>query len=157
MTQAPGRPQQRSRTLPIQQRGLIRRGWRRLTPRGKRVVVLLLAGPPLFLMTLIPLLMYPDQLSSTEPNVPVTMTFVVAAFVVVLWFGRRIDSHLVLHGFLMGLVATLLYVALVTGSGQMPTALAAYGPATFVIVNAARLVGAVLGGVAGERRRATLA
>jgi len=31
-------------------------------------------------MTLVPLLMYPDQLSSTEPNVPVTMTFVVAAF-----------------------------------------------------------------------------
>jgi len=94
---------------------------------------------------------------STAAAVVIGIGCFVAAFVVVLWFGRRIDSHLVLHGFLMGLVATLLYVALVTGSGQMPTALAAYGPATFVIVNAARLVGAVLGGVAGERRRATLA
>ncbi|WP_137844190.1 cation-transporting P-type ATPase [Microbacterium sp. 2FI] len=37
-------------------------------------------GGLLFLMTLIPLLMYPEQLSPTEPNVPVTMTFVVAAF-----------------------------------------------------------------------------
>jgi Ca2+-transporting ATPase len=37
-------------------------------------------GGLLFLMTLVPLLMYPDRLSSTEPNVPVTMTFVVAAF-----------------------------------------------------------------------------
>ena len=32
--------------------------------------------------------------------------------------------------------------------------LAAYGPATFVIVNAVRLVGAVCGGVASERKRA---
>jgi hypothetical protein len=80
-----------------------------------------------------------------------------AAFLVVLWFGRGIESRLVLHGFLIGLVATLLYVGLIAGSGQMSTALAAYGPATFVIVNAARLVGAVLGAVACERRRAARA
>jgi hypothetical protein len=54
----------------------------------------------------------------------------------------------------MGLVATLIYVGLVAGSGQMSTALVAYGPATFVTVNAARLVGAVFGGVACERSRA---
>ncbi|HZM94419.1 MAG TPA: hypothetical protein VFB92_13395 [Vicinamibacterales bacterium] len=77
-----------------------------------------------------------------------------AAFVIVLWLGRGIQNHLVLHGFLMGLVATLIYVGLVAGSGQMSTALAAYGSATFVTVNAARLVGAVFGGVACERRRA---
>ena len=94
---------------------------------------------------------------STASAVVIGVGCFLAAFLVVLWFGRRIESHLVLHGFLMGLVATLLYVALVAGSGQMSTALAAYGPATFVIVNAARLVGAVLGGVACERRRAALA
>ena len=77
-----------------------------------------------------------------------------AAFLIVMWLGRGIQSHLVLHGFFMGLVATLIYVGLVAGSGQMSTALAAYGPATFVTVNAARLVGAVLGGVACERRTA---
>jgi hypothetical protein len=77
-----------------------------------------------------------------------------AAFVVVLWLGRGIQSQLVLHGFLMGLVATLLYVGLVAGSGQMSAALAAYGPATFVTINAVRLVGAVFGGIASERRRA---
>ena len=76
-----------------------------------------------------------------------------AAFLIVLWLTRGIESHLVLHGFLMGLVATLLYVGLVAGSGQMSSALAAYGPATFVIVNGLRLLGALLGGVAGERRR----
>ena len=77
-----------------------------------------------------------------------------AAFLIVLWLGRGIQSQLVLHGFLMGLVATLIYIGLVAGSGQMSAALAAYGPATFVTVNAVRLVGAVLGGVACERRRA---
>ena len=77
-----------------------------------------------------------------------------AAFLIVLWLGRGIQSHVVLQGFLMGLVATLIYVGLVAGSGQMSTALAAYGPGTFVTVNALRLVGAVFGGVACERRNA---
>jgi hypothetical protein len=77
----------------------------------------------------------------------------VTAFLVVLWLGRGVASRLVLHGFLMGLVATLLYLGLVAASGQMSAALAGYGPVTFVIVNAARLVGAVLGGAACERRR----
>ncbi|MGW9587974.1 cation-translocating P-type ATPase [Microbacterium sp. NPDC055455] len=36
-------------------------------------------GGLIFLTTLIPLLIYPDQLSSTQPNVPVTMAFVVCA------------------------------------------------------------------------------
>ncbi|HEY1303228.1 MAG TPA: hypothetical protein VGF24_06745 [Vicinamibacterales bacterium] len=77
-----------------------------------------------------------------------------AAFLIVLWLGRGIDSHLVLHGFLMGLVATLIYVGLVGGSGQMSSALAAYGPATFVTLNLVRIAGAVCGGVVCERGRA---
>jgi hypothetical protein len=90
---------------------------------------------------------------STTSAVIIGVGCFAAAFLIVLWLGRGIQSHLVLHGFLMGLVATLIYVGLVAGSGQMSSALAAYGPATFVIVNAARLVGAVIGGVACERRR----
>ena len=76
-----------------------------------------------------------------------------AAFLIVLWLGRGIQSHVVLQGFLMGLVATLIYLGLVAGSGQISAALAAYGPATFVVVNAARVVGAVAGGVACERKK----
>ena len=38
-----------------------------------------LYGALIFITSLVPLLIYPDLLSSTEPNVPVTMTFVVAA------------------------------------------------------------------------------
>ena len=77
-----------------------------------------------------------------------------AAFLIVLGLGRGITNRLVLHGVLMGLVATLIYIGLVAGSGQMSDALAAYGPATFVTVNALRVVGAALGGGACERRRA---
>jgi hypothetical protein len=76
-----------------------------------------------------------------------------AAFFVVLWLGRGIRSRVVLHGLLIGVVATAIYVGLVAGTGQMPSALAAYGPATFVIVNGARLAGAVLGGMQCERSR----
>ena len=91
---------------------------------------------------------------STASAVIIGVGCFAAAFVIVLWLGRGIESHLVLHGFLMGLVATLIYIGLVAGSGQMTAALAAYGPATFVTVNAVRIVGAVCGGVACERRRA---
>jgi hypothetical protein len=76
------------------------------------------------------------------------------AFLIVLWLGRGARSRVVLHGFLMGLAATLLYLALVAGSGQLSSALAAYGPATFITLNAVRVVGATLGGVACERGRA---
>ncbi|TDN87529.1 cation-transporting P-type ATPase [Microbacterium sp. BK668] len=46
----------------------------------KAVVLWFVYGGLIFLTSLIPLLIYPDQLSSTAPNVPVTMTFVIAAF-----------------------------------------------------------------------------
>ena len=75
----------------------------------------------------------------------------VIAFLVVFWVGRGIHSRIVLHGLLIGLVATVLYVGLVAGAGDMPAALAAYGPVTFVILNGARIVGAVLGGVQRAR------
>ena len=91
---------------------------------------------------------------STASAVIIGIGCFAVAFLIVLWLGRAIQSQLVLHGFLMGLVATLIYVGLVAGSGQMSTALDAYGPVTFVALNAVRLAGAMFGGVAGERRRA---
>ena len=91
---------------------------------------------------------------STASAVVIGIGCFVIAFLIVLWLARGIQNHLPLHGLLMGLVATLIYVGLVAGSGQMSSALAVYGPATFVTVNALRLVGAVLGAVACERRKA---
>ena len=91
---------------------------------------------------------------STVSAVIIGLGCFVVAFLIVLWLGRGIQSHLVLNGFLMGLVATVIYVGLVAGTGQMSAALVGYGPVTFVIVNALRLAGAGCGGVAGEQRRA---
>ncbi len=45
----------------------------------KAVIMWFVYGGLIFATSLVPLLIYPDQLSSTEPNVPVTMTFVIAA------------------------------------------------------------------------------
>ena len=93
-------------------------------------------------------------------NIPASQSIIigigcfVVAFLVTLWLGRRIQNGLVLHGFLIGLVATMIYLGLVAGSGQMSAALRAYGPATFVTLNLARILGAMLGGLACEKRRA---
>ncbi|GAA5209922.1 cation-translocating P-type ATPase [Microbacterium kyungheense] len=46
---------------------------------GGAVVLWFIYGGLIFITTLIPLLIHPDQLSSTAPNAPVTMAFVVAA------------------------------------------------------------------------------
>jgi hypothetical protein len=54
----------------------------------------------------------------------------------------------------MGLIATLLYLALVAGSGQWSSALAGYGTVTFVTVNGLRLLGGLFGGVLCQRQRA---
>jgi hypothetical protein len=76
-----------------------------------------------------------------------------AAFIVALWLGRGVVQGNTLHGFLMALVATVLYVALVAGAGQWSSALAGYGTVTFVIVNGLRLVGGALGGMLSQRQR----
>ena len=77
----------------------------------------------------------------------------VAAFAVALWLCRGVVEHGPLHGLLMGLVATVLYLALTAGSGQWSAALAIYGSATFAIVNGLRIVGGALGGIMSRRQR----
>ncbi|WP_281653221.1 MULTISPECIES: cation-translocating P-type ATPase [Microbacterium] len=47
---------------------------------GGAVTLWFLYGGAIFLTSLLPLLIWPEQASSTEPNVPVTMVFVIAAF-----------------------------------------------------------------------------
>jgi len=91
---------------------------------------------------------------STSSALIIGLACLVVAFLIVWWLGRGVRNDLVVHGFLMGLAATLLYLALVAGSGQLSSALVTYGPATFIILNAVRVVGAALGGAACERGRA---
>lgn len=48
--------------------------------RRSTVFQWLLYGGLIFVTSFTPLLMRPDELSTTEPNVPVTMAFAVSAF-----------------------------------------------------------------------------
>ena len=77
----------------------------------------------------------------------------VAAFGVALWLGRGVAEGVALHGFLMGVVATLLYVALVAGSGQWSSAVAGYGATTFATLNGLRILGGLLGGMLSQAQR----
>jgi hypothetical protein len=56
------------------------------------------------------------------------------------------------HGLLIGIVATLMYFALVIGASSIAEASATYGTALFVIVNSLRIVSAVVGGYVASRR-----
>ena len=67
-----------------------------------------------------------------------------ACFLGALWAWRRIDSRLVLHGVLIGLVATLFYLGI---SRFQPE------PLAYVIAHALKLIGGATGGYVAERRR----
>jgi putative membrane protein (TIGR04086 family) len=70
----------------------------------------------------------------------------VACFLFALWVGRRVDSRFVLHGILVGVVATLLYVGLTRGRPE---------PLAYLIAHALKILGGAAGGlVAGRRRKA---
>jgi hypothetical protein len=90
--------------------------------------------------------------------VAVPIACIVVPFVVVFFATRKlVDAH-VLHGLLIGIVATLMYFALVIGTGSIAEAAAAYGTPLFVCVNGLRVLSAVAGGYfASRRQRAAVA
>ena len=68
----------------------------------------------------------------------------VMPFILAVWVGRRIESHFVLHGALVGLVAALFYVGLAWGQPQ---------PLLYKIAHGLKIVGGLAGGVAASRRK----
>jgi hypothetical protein len=69
-----------------------------------------------------------------------------ACFVFAIWVGRRLASHFVLHGVLVGVVATLIYVALTRGGPE---------PLAYLIAHALKLLGGAAGGFVAARRQKT--
>ena len=67
-----------------------------------------------------------------------------ACFLFALWVGRRLDSRFVLHGILVGVVATLIYVALTRGRPEPPAYLVAHG---------LKIFGGAAGGFVAARRQ----
>lgn len=72
----------------------------------------------------------------------------VTCFLFALWVGRGLTSRFILHGALVGVVATLLYVALTLARPEPFAYLAAHG---------LKILGGAVGGFVTGRRRAPTA
>jgi hypothetical protein len=88
-------------------------------------------------------------------NVAVPILCLIVPFVVVWLASRKLPAARFLHGWLIGIVATLMYFGLVLATASIAEAAAAYGGmAMFAGVNALRIVSAAAGGYFADRRAA---
>lgn len=82
----------------------------------------------------------------------VPLACLVVPFVVTLISTRPLPAARALNGFATGVVATVMYFALVIGVSSITEAAAVYGLPLFFGVNALRIVSAAAGGYAADRR-----
>jgi hypothetical protein len=68
----------------------------------------------------------------------------VMCFLFALWVGRRLESHFVLHGLLVGVVAAVLYVALTRAQPE---------PLAYYVAHGLKLLGGAAGGFVASRRQ----
>ena len=68
----------------------------------------------------------------------------VTCFLGALWVCRRVGSHFILHGTLVGVVAALLYVALTRAQPE---------PFAYILAHALKLAGGACGGFVARPRR----
>ena len=101
-------------------------------------------------------LMYGNPLDA-RPGLPLNTTpyFVAAGvgcaflgFLFGFWAAAKASSRIALHGLLVGIVATLVYVGLCSlAPGGLPAVIAAYSPALFGLFNVLRILGCWAGGM----------
>ena len=120
------------------------------TPWIRAIVAAVLLEVALFAIT-IPVVM----LFSMEAFIPfVPPVCLVAAIPFGWWSVRTMKSGFVMQGLLVGIVATLIYFALVLGmNGSIQPVVELYGSVRFVVTNALKILGCVAGAYAGGRRR----
>ena len=68
----------------------------------------------------------------------------IATFAITVWLGRRINSKFVLHGALIGVVGTLMYVGLTRAQPE---------PWPYWVAHALKVVGGAAGGMVLARRQ----
>ena len=68
----------------------------------------------------------------------------IATFAITVWLGRKINSKFVLHGMLIGIVGTLMYVALTRAKPE---------PWQYRVAHALKVVGGAAGGMVLARRQ----
>lgn len=114
------------------------------------VIAAFLIEVGLVVTTLPFLLLIGDRVLATA--VPVAC--LVVPFVVAWLATRKLPARRILHGVLIGAVATLMYFLLVVTTGSVAEAVASYGLPLFIVVNALRVLSAAAGGYAAERSAA---
>ena len=78
----------------------------------------------------------------------------VIALLLTRWLLRPVTRHVLLHGTLIGIVATLLYFGLVAAQpGGLGAALAVYGVPLFWFSQALRVIGCLAGAADRQRRQ----
>jgi putative membrane protein (TIGR04086 family) len=68
----------------------------------------------------------------------------VMCFLFAIWVGRRLESRFVLHGILVGIVATLIYVVLTRAKPEPPA---------YLLAHALKILGGAAGGLVASRQR----
>lgn len=68
----------------------------------------------------------------------------VACFLFAVWVSRKVNSHFVLHGILVGVVATLIYVGLTKGQPE---------PWQYILAHALKILGGAAGGLVASRQQ----
>ena len=106
--------------------------WGRVLLGGFLVEVVLFALMPIF-----------TRLGDQVPLVAIPPSCLVMTFLFGLWAARGVGSRFVLHGFLVGAVAALIYIVLTIGQPL---------PLAYKISHGLKLLGGVAGGFAAERR-----
>jgi|SRR6185503_6341705 len=102
------------------------------------------------LMTMVPLIPLLGQDFVLKVIVPIAC--LVVPFVVAFVATRPLAAARGLHGLLIGVVATVMYFALVVGFFSIAEASSSYGLPLFFGVNALRIVSAAAGGYFADRR-----
>ena len=91
-------------------------------------------------------------------RVIVPIACLVVPFVVAWLATRKLPDARLLHGLLIGIVATVMYFALVIGASSIAEAVMSYGSmAMFIVVNALRVISSAAGGYFADRRPAAAA
>lgn len=109
----------------------------------------------LFEVALIAITIVVAQFMEIEAFLPVVPAVVfVVGFPFGMWAVRKAASGFVLHGTLVGIVATFIYLALVLSQyGSLTPVIDMYGPVSFFLANALKILGCAAGAYAVGRRR----
>lgn len=91
-------------------------------------------------------------------DIQTLMPFIVAGvfvfgFAITWWLARKVRARHVLHGTLIGVIATVLYLLLCMTQPQgISSVVAMYGPVVFVLANLLRVLGCAAGGFVARPR-----